>query len=150
MERRNSSEPTRGEVSGFFLKIPILSLKSTAGCGLCSGTVIEKTKVLSSRPQHRERRIRVKWKIHAPDDTSVLLGRCLCRFRHLPLQEETMSRSLLCHAGEIWPGELTAEESVFPVLKRDGLSFVLIMDDPVEVEISGVCHGLVRYNGLTI
>ena len=56
-----------------------------------------------------------------------------------------MSRSLLCHAGEIWPGELTAEESVFPVLKRDGLSFVLIMDDPVEVEISGVCHGLVRY-----
>lgn len=46
-----------------------------------------------------------------------------------------MSRSLLCHAGEIWPGELTAEESVFPVLKRDGLSFVLIMDDPVEVEI---------------
>lgn len=56
-----------------------------------------------------------------------------------------MSRSLLCHAGEIWPGELTAEESVFPVLKRDGLSFVLIMDDPVEVEISGVCHGLIRY-----
>ena len=56
-----------------------------------------------------------------------------------------MSRSLLCHAGEIWPGKLTAEESVFPVLKRDGLSFVLIMDDPVEVEISGVCHGLVRY-----
>ena len=61
------------------------------------------------------------------------------------MQEETTSRSLLCHAGEIWPGELTAEESVFPVLKRDGLSFVLIMDDPVEVEISGVCHGLVRY-----
>nr|DAN94079.1 MAG TPA: hypothetical protein [Caudoviricetes sp.] len=30
-----------------------------------------------------------------------------------------MSRSLLCHAGEIWPGELTAEESVFPVLKRE-------------------------------
>jgi len=32
----------RGALSGFFLKIPFLSLKSTAGCGLCSGTVIEK------------------------------------------------------------------------------------------------------------
>ena len=34
----------------------------------------KKTKVFSSRPQLRERRIRVKWKIHAPDDTSVLWG----------------------------------------------------------------------------